>query len=485
MHNQTVWVIIGEVLYIILVLTVCIRVVYDTRSVTKTLAYLLLVILVPVGGMIFYFTFGINYRKRKIYSKKLAIDEQYAKRIRASIAASREHIAHSHNPSVAANQRLVDMLHHERSGSIPLIDKNEVSLLINGEAFFPSLLEALRSAQRHIHIQFYIYENDRIGNEIKDILIAKARAGVCVRFIYDDFGSRNIRHNIARELRAAGVEAYPFYKVNLLLLANRINYRNHRKIVVIDGDISFTGGINVSDRYFNTSRGGLFWRDTNIMIRGRATAALQHVFLSDWNFCSGQNIGFGEAYINLSNAGKSVVQVLASGPDSDQPVILNAIVQAIALAQKEVLITTPYFIPDVMLQQVLCLTALSGVNVSLLVPGISDSRIVDLASKAYFEDLLKAGVRIYQYQKGFIHAKTIVTDRLLASVGTANLDVRSFDLNFETSTLIYDEKVAGELADVFYQDLEDAVEIDPAAWLNRSRTTVVLEKFIRLTSPFI
>lgn len=483
------WILILEVLYVVLLVFVCLRIIWDTRSVTKSLAYLLLVIFVPILGMIVYFSFGINYRKRKIYSKKLQISDTLLESTIDEYQSKYANLVNNDNKVIASNLSVIKVISNPKFEVIsPLFHKNKVKILINGEACFPTLLEKLKNAKHSIHLEYYIFENDEIGNEIKDILIKKAKEGVTVRFIYDDFGSQNIRKEFAAELRNNGIAVYPFNQIRLLLLANRLNYRNHRKIVVIDGKTSFVGGINICDKYINNGKYDLYWRDTHLMIEGNATYKLQSVFLSDWNFCSGQQLNINhELFPPIENdeSYNSFVQIISSGPDSEAPTILYSIIQAINSAKSEILLTTPYFVPDENLQQALILSALSGVKIILLVPKQGDSTFVNIASQAYYEELMKAGVQVYRYTKGFIHAKTFVTDRSLSSIGTANLDLRSFDLNFEVSALVYDEETAEELTNIFYEDIKNAEKIDPEEWEKRPFYIKLAEKVFSLFSPLI
>jgi cardiolipin synthase len=320
-------------------------------------------------------------------------------------------------------------------------------------------------------------------------MIAKAKEGIKVRFIYDDFGSKTIRKKLVPKLIENGVEAYPFLKVHFILLANRLNYRNHRKIIVIDGYTSFVGGINVSDRYINGNGEQIYWRDTHLRIDGPGTQYLQYLFLCDWNFCSDSvlepNRYFFPATPQKAAEENKIVQIAASGPDSESPTILFSTLQAINLATKEILITSPYFIPGESLLDALSISSLSGISVKLLVPGKSDSILVNSAARSYYNDLLKAGVEIYQYQKGFVHAKTMVTDKKVAIVGTANMDFRSFDLNFEVNAIVYDTEIASELSEIFYDDLKDAIRIDAEQWANRPLYRQLLEKAARLLSPLL
>jgi cardiolipin synthase len=462
--------------------------VYDTRNTTKALAYILLTIFLPVVGVIVYFSIGINYRQRSLYSKKLSEDEDLLKAVEQRIIHTSRQTMQAAADDVQHNRELARLL--VRDNVSPLMGGNHVTLLLNGEVKFAQVLEALQHAKHHIHMEYYIFEDDQIGNALKEVLIHKAQEGVQVRFIYDDFGSRSIRRNLVHELRAAGVEAYPFHKLLFVALANRLNYRNHRKIIVIDGCVSFTGGINVSDHYINYPNAPqkLYWRDTHLRIDGPGSYYLQYVFLCDWNFCSGKKLLPDRSFFcspREPSAQGAIVQIGASGPDSELPSLLYAFLQVINLAEREILITTPYFIPNDSLLDALLIAALSGVSVKLLVPGKSDSRLVNAAAYSYYSDLLDAGAEIYLYQKGFVHAKTLVADRRLAAVGTANLDNRSFEMNFEVVAFVYDTDLAEELSSAFYQDLTHAQQIDAQQWQQRSRIEKLGEKVARLVSPLL
>lgn len=480
------WYVITEAtVYAIITIGVCLRILYDIRSTTKTLAYLLLTIFLPVVGMIIYFAVGNNYRKNKLYSKKIASDKKVMDEINRRITSVSEKTWTSGEDEIMAYKNLARMLLNDQS---PLTGGNEVKLLLNGEEKFPELLHALKAAKKHIHIEYYIFEDGNIGNQIKDILIQKAAEGVKVRFIYDDFGSRSIRKSFVKELTDAGVEALPFYKIWFIALSNRTNYRNHRKIVVIDGCVGFVGGINVSDRYINGENADqVFWRDTHVMIVGPGIYYLQDLFICDWNFCTGKELPLTNELFAAAGKkhGDAIVQIAASGPDSDVPTIMFSLLQAIGSAKEELLITSPYFIPGDSILDALCISAMSGVKVRLLVPWKSDSYLVNAAACSYYNELLEAGVEIYRYTKGFVHAKTLVADGLLAVVGTANMDHRSFELNFEVNSMIYDKKIAAELKKAFHNDLKNAVQIDAKRWAGRSVIKQLPEKLCRLLSPLL
>lgn len=482
------WILIAELLYLLVLIFVCIRIIYDTDSTVKTLAYLLLAIFLPLFGMFFYFSFGINYRKRELYSKKIINDDHLWNQIKQNISLYSVQTYYNIAEEDRPNKHLAKYLTNEMS---PLTAGNSARLLINGEEKFPAVMQALEEAKDHIHIEYYIYENDKIGQTIEKILIRKAKQGVSVKFIYDDFGSRGIRKNIAIRLKNAGIEVYPFYKIPFLGKVNRLNYRNHRKIIVIDGKKAFVGGINVSDKYINepTLSNKLFWRDTHLMLEGPGTYYLQYLFISDWNFCSGKPLENIKHYFpndhRNSPPGDKIIQIAASGPDSVNPTILHSLLSVVHQAQEEILITTPYFIPDQSLMDALIVAALGGVSVKLLVPEKSDSKLVALAASSYYADLLAAGIKIFSYQDGFVHAKTIVVDKKLAMIGTANMDLRSFDLNFEVNAIVYDDELAISLANVFDADTKDAILLDNEAWLNRSISKKFLEKIARLVSPLL
>lgn len=482
------WLILIQIVYVILVFLVIAKVLYDTRSGTKALAYILFIILVPVLGIIFYFSFGINYRKKVLYNRKMVDDEVLLQQIIDKVRIYSQAVAQSH----VMNEHyfnLAQLIYNV--GNSPLTANNKVELLLNGEQKFPKLMQALRDAKSHIHIEYYIYENDITGNQIADILIEKAKQGLEVRFMYDDFGSHGLKNNIIKRLNENGVQTAPFYKIKLIAFANRINYRNHRKIIVIDGQISFIGGINISDKYRNDLNNGnkLFWRDSHLMIDGLGTFYLQYTFLCDWNYCSKQQLIFDTKYFPSpeikQDVAHEVVQIVSSGPDSDLPLIYYTLIDALATAKKQIYITSPYFIPSESLVDALIMACEKGITVKILVPGISDSKMVDAAARAYYTEILQHGAEIYLYNKGFVHAKTMVVDDDLAIIGSANMDYRSFDLNFEVNAMLYSSKIAGQLITAFEEDVSYSTRIDAAAWLARPRRFHLWEKLVRLLSPFL
>lgn len=478
---------IFEIVYIVVVALVCLRIIYDTRSTSKTLAYLLFAVFIPVAGILFYFIFGINYRKRTIYSRKLAEDAIRLKALNEHILPQYARHLRRQAHEVGEGESLVSLIMNDSLS--PLTTGNAVRLLINGEEKFPEVIGAMQQARHHIHLEYYIFEDDHIGNRIKEVLMAKAREGVAVRMIYDGFGSAGLRHELLDELHKAGVEAYPFNRVRLPWLANRINYRNHRKIIIIDGQCGFLGGINISDEYINGHPHSRhpYWRDTHLRIDGPGILFLQHLFLCDWNFCADQNFGATPEYFNTAarHPENISVQIAASGPDSPASTIMLSFLKAINLAKSEILLSTPYFIPGSSILDALKVSALGGVKVKLLVPGISDSLLVNAAAWSNYGELLRAGVEICLYQKGFMHAKTLVVDRFLSVVGTANMDLRSFDLNFEVNAIVYSEEFADRLRRSFLADLSVSEPIQFEVWRSRPYYKHLPERLARLLSPLL
>ncbi|NNC82854.1 MAG: cardiolipin synthase [Flavobacteriales bacterium] len=481
--------IIVEVAYILLLLFTFYRIIYDTERTAKVYAYLMLVLMVPVLGIIFYFSFGVNYRNRKMFERKSIGNQKLEEVMSEDLHAHTEGLIDRYLGENNDTRKMARLLLNDRLS--PLTHGNTVDVLINGEDKYQRLRDDLKAAKDHIHMEYYIWKDDVIGNELKDILIQKAQEGVTVRVIYDDFGSRGIKGRMEKELKQAGADVFPFYSIKFYLLASRINYRNHRKIAIIDGKVAYTGGINISEEYVN-DRGFEqgYWRDTHLRIEGPGVAYLQYLFFSDWNFSAEEALPF-ESHFFPDDLGSAktdrdvMVQIAASGPDSERPTILYSLMKAIESADEELLITTPYFVPTRAMLDGLIMAALGGVDVKILLPEKSDSRMVDLVGRSYFKQLLKAGVKIYLYTKGMIHAKTMVVDGQLSIVGTANLDIRSFDLNFEVNAIVYDENVSDDLRKAFQNDLEDSMLIDCDRWCDRSVFKEMVERIARLLSPIM
>jgi cardiolipin synthase len=368
----------------------------------------------------------------------------------------------------------------------PPLPASGVSLYLDGASTYAAILEAIAAAKHHVHLEYYIWEPDQIGTRMRDALCAKARAGVKVRMLVDGTGSSRLGRRFLRALTDAGVEFARFNPVRFRFIRRRrVDFRTHRKIVVCDGRVAFTGGMNVADAQ-SADLGPNYWRDTHVRIEGTAVWALQRVFLEDWFFAAQKQFEFSADYFPApSGERRYVVQVVASGPDHDHLAIHRTYFTVMTRATQRLWVTTPYFVPDEATAAALSTAALRGVDVRLLIPRRGDSRLIDLAARSYVPELVAAGVRVYEYVPRFIHAKTIVVDDDLAIVGSANLDNRSFLLNFEVTSLIYDRDVTAQLARAFDADLATSRPIDAADLARKGLPQKLGEATARLLSPLL
>lgn len=470
-------------LYLLTVIFIAILIVLENRSPLKTISWVLVLVLLPFAGIIFYLFFGQEYRKKKMFSRKgLSRLEQLRKQTQSQLGQIPEAV-HGFNEAVMAKKHLISLM--LSNSNALLTSDNQVKILKNGDKTFPAIFKAIEEARHHIHIEFYIVEDDTLGNQLREILIRKAREGVEVRFIYDDVGSWALPKKYLRSLQEAGVQIDCFMKVRFPHLTSRANYRNHRKIVVVDGRTAFVGGLNVADRYlFGVKRLGI-WRDTHLMVKGGAATMLQIVFMADWYFMSKEILHGPQYFPPIKEGHGKLVQVVASGPDSDWESIGQAYFSAIASAREKVYLTTPYLIPTPEILNALKVAAMGGVDVRILLPWESDAITPKWSTRSFIAELLETGVKIYFYQAGFLHSKVVVVDGVFSSVGTANLDFRSLETNFEVNAMIYDERVARELETQFMSDLRQSRQVIAAEWEQRSRTEKAMESFARLLSPML
>lgn len=347
------------------------------------------------------------------------------------------------------------------------------------------MIEVLKGAKKHIHLEYYIFNEDEIGVTLGEVLREKAQERVKVRFLYDALGSK-LSQKFIKKLENGGVEVPPFNKIYFQFFANRVNYRDHRKIIIVDGSTAFTRGINVADKYINKEGNKVYWRDTHLMIKGDAVFYLQYLFLSSWIFTGEKMVSIDESYFPKADdfSQHELVQIAASGSDT-RPIIMQSTVSMISSAKTSLFITTAYFISTESVLFAIKNAALSGVEVRIIVSYKSDSILVNAAAFSYFTDILDPGAKIYKYKKGFVHAKTIIVDGEASIVGTANMEIRSYELNFEVNAIVYDKKVSSTLKNDFLQDLGDCDEIDAEKWANRSRYKQFFEHLARLLSPLL
>lgn len=448
---------------------------------TKTLSYIIVLLVFPFLGLLVYVLFGQDYRKSKIFNRKNVLNQTVVKQLLDDLSLSKHHFE-TIQDVLGEKSRIINLLYS--GGDSKLTIHNELEVLKNGEEKFKFLLEDLKNAKHHIHLEYYILTDDIIGTNVLDVLCDKAKEGVEVRLIYDDVGSR-LSHKTKRSLSESGVMFYPFMPVFFPRFAGKMNYRDHRKIAVIDGCIAYVGGINISDHYINLGS-DVYWRDTHLRIHGDAAKHLQILFFTTWNFVSERNISLSKSYFPDIKIDQILgVQIIGSGPDTDWPYIKEAVFASINIASDYIYLTTPYFIPSDEIIAALQTAARSGVLVKLLLPKHSDSWISGFATNSYLTSLLEAGVEVFLYEKGFIHAKTMVVDDELCSVGTANMDYRSYEINFEVNAFIYNQDVAFKLKAMFDNDLKDATRIDKNQWSRRSFFYKLLESFAKLLAPLL
>ncbi|MBS1921474.1 MAG: cardiolipin synthase [Bacteroidetes bacterium] len=455
----------------------------DNRNPAKSLAYILLLVFLPVLGLIVYYFFGRDLRKKRIFSRKVFKDADIAQKYLD------QYSRHSEEELELMEKEIGDLVQPFRHLYVEKISfvhtGNKVTLLTNGEEKFPALFEALEKAQHHIHIEYYILSKDDIGNKLTEILLRKASKGVKVRVIVDDRGSNRIK-DIPQKLMNAGIEVYKFMPVRFGSLA-QANYRNHRKIVVIDGKAGFVGGINLDDRYLNNGKHKLYWRDTHMLIEGPAVKELQFNFFKSLSFVAKKQFELDATYFPDSNntENSANVSIAASGPASPHPFNMEVLLEAITQAKKSIKITNPYFIPSDQILTALELAAAAGVDVELIIPGKSDSFIVAHASFSYLTPLIARGVKVYLYDKGFVHAKTMVVDGKIGFVGTVNMDIRSFYINFEIAAIVQHPGFCAQMEAAFARDKANSHIIIAAEWANRSRFNKLLDSVCHLLTPLL
>lgn len=466
---------------------VALYIIYKHKDSVKTVSWTIVLLLVPVGGLLLYFFFGQNYRKTKLFNRKALYDLRFIDNIskRQAVLLKKDKLFDSKSDLQNYKNNIALLLNNSKS---VLTELNKVDIYYNGADMISALKTSLLEAREFIHFQFYIIERGKTFDEISEILISKAKQGVAVRVIYDDFGSWALKKKDVKYLADNGVEIYPFMKVRFHNLTSRTNFRNHRKIVVVDGKVGFIGGMNIADRYVYGNKDFQWWRDTHTRVKGDAVNALQMLFLVDWFFVSRQQIFVDHAkyFVPTTTEEQCYMQIAASGPDSDWANIMQAYFNAISTAKKHIYITTPYFMPTESVLTAMKVAALSGVDVRLIIPGKSDSKIVYWATLSYVQELLEAGIKVYLYSKrAFNHAKTITIDGEFSSIGSANMDNRSFEFNFEVTAIFYDKKIAQSLENQFKIDCSKSSQIRERVWSNRSFWKNMSCSFARLFSPLL
>lgn len=460
----------------------------ERRNVAETWSWLMVLLFLPVLGFILYFILGQSISKRKLYKLK----EEELELVRSILNKQWEQFKQNdysfHDMEAAKYQDMIIM--NLRSGMSLYTQDNAVDIFTDGKEKFHALFKAIEEAQDHIHIMYFILKDDEIGRQLRDVLICKAQQGVEVRLLYDDVGSSGLSNKFFRPYREAGGKAAAFFPSRIPYLNIRVNYRNHRKFVIIDGRIGFLGGFNVGNEYLGLDKRIGYWRDTHLRISGSAVLQQQGQFFLDWNLASLEMLQADPRYFPAEEVSVSTVsgigmQVVSSGPDKEVDEIKDAYLKMIYKAKKCIWLQTPYFIPDESLLNALKIAAMSGVDVRIMIPRVPDHKMVYWATYSHLGDLLPLGVRCFLYEKGFLHAKTMVVDGIASSVGTANFDIRSFKLNFETNAFLYNKDIGAQMLKIFQKDMKDSYELSLQEYEQRSVPQKMKESFTRLLSPIL
>lgn len=474
-HLKTWFLFLAICIYFAIIIISVVVVLKENRNPIRALSWVIALIFLPGVGLIFYLFFGRSLRGEMLSLK------------------NRRRLQHSFQPygvklqetDLRKEQKNLVML-GSQVGGYPLTFNNEVEIITNGEEKFNRLKKDLKEAKKYIFIQYYIFLDDKIGNEIAEILKAKARKGVEVKVIYDHVGSFSAKNSFFKKMKAEGIEVHPFFRVNFPQFANRINWRNHRKIVVIDGETGYIGGMNIADRYaYGNGKNREIWRDTHFRVSGDIVESLLHSFLVDWNFRN-KTPYFPELKCRQENIrNEKGIQLVTGGPISSWNNLSLMFLKAITSAKRLIWIQTPYFLPTDALINALQAAALSNIDVRIMMPAKTDSILLQYASFSYITQCLAAGIKVYLYQPGMLHAKSMVIDDDLVTAGSTNFDFRSFENNFECNLFIHDPELNSKMRDIYYSDMKECEKLQKEKWKKRPISHRFLESLLRLVSPIL
>lgn len=475
--------ILRHMLFINFILSIVI-VFFQRREPRAVWAWLLILYSVPIVGFIIYLFAGTDTHKRKMFRLK-EIEDGINEAIRQQEHSIENMEMEEENPELKGFFDLVYYNLHS-SGAI-FTNDNSVKVFTDGNEKFDALLEDIKQARNFIHIQYYIIRNDVLFNRIREALVEKAKEGVEVRILYDGMGCRAVPPRYWKKLKADGIQCVEFFPALMRRLHLRINYRNHRKIVVIDNQVAYVGGYNIGKEYIGLSAKFGYWRDTHLRIQGTAVNALQIRFILDWNYAARENLFQQEQYFltQHKSKGHTRMQIVSSGPDSALQNIRNNYLRLINKAKKSIYIQTPYFIPDESIFNALIIAIQSGVEVNIMIPCKPDHPFVYWATYSYVGDMIMAGANCYTYNNGFLHAKGLIIDGKVYSYGTANMDIRSFSLNFEVNAVVYDKEEAQKMEKIFKEDLKYCSNISKDRYSRRKLSIRIKEQFCRLLSPLL
>mgnify|MGYP003118839451 FL=1 len=460
-------------LYILIALIMVISLLLNGVRPSKTLAWLLAIFTIPVGGFLLYILFGRNRRKSKMFSLK----NQFGP------INKLEHV--TCQPEISGNKQKITSLINKTS-RCPVTCHNDLDLLKDGKNTFESIFSALEEAKEHIHLQYYIFEDGLLADKLLEVFERKIAENVTIRLLYDGIGSYSLSKKYLKKLKSIGVETAQFLPFKFGRFLSALNYRNHRKIIVIDNKIGFTGGINISDKYLKGDPALGKWHDTHLKIEGEAVDFLNRVFVTDWFLASGNKVDFSSFKVYRAPKIGTSLQIVPSGPDDDFDVMEQVYFSIINSAEKYLYIVNPYIIPNHAILQALMTAALSGVDVRILMSSTTDIKLVDWCVRAYFESYLKADIKIYLYAEGFLHSKVMLCDDEIASIGTANLDNRSLQQNYEAQVFVYDAALCKRMKSDFLKDCEKSTLLsDYAKYKKRPWGEKLIEGFAKLLSPLL
>ncbi len=462
------------ILYFAVIITTVFVVILDNRNPVKTMAWILVLFFLPVAGLVFYLFFGRSTRREHLISRK-----GYARLTKRPMAEYQTQVS-LHAP--IEKQTLMNFFSHV-NGALPF-GGNRTTVYIDGASMLADLIKELYRAKHHIHVEFYIFEDDAVGRLVRDVLIDKAREGVKVRVLHDDVGCWKVSHAFYEQMLCEGIEVMSFLKVRFPQFTGKVNYRNHRKIVVIDGKVGFVGGMNLAERYVKGVLWGV-WRDTHAKLEGKAVYGLQTAFLTDWYAMDRTLFTSAEYFPKTDVRGNVVAQIVTSDPVGEWRDIMQGLMMAICSARRYFYVQTPYFLPDEEVKTALQTAALAGVDVRIMLPKKADTWLIHKASLSYLAEMMKAGVKIYLYRKGFIHSKLMVSDDEFSTIGSTNMDFRSFEHNFEANAFFYDKDTASALKEIFLADQRDCMLLSLKVWDKRSWKSKVTESVVRLLSPLL
>ncbi len=463
-------------IYAVLIIATFYAILTEDTNPTKTMAWLLVLLAVPAVGLILYYAFGYNPRKRRRSSVNYT---NFKSEIFAKMPEIIKENTHTHKDKIPDEYLPIANL-LEKSNDSNIFYGSDIEVITKGERKFEALIIDLNKARHHIHIEYFYFHKDEIGYRIREILMEKARQGVIVRFIYENIANIDVNPSFYYDMEDAGVKVLAFSKASLPWIRRKLNNRDHRKIVVIDGKTGYTGGMNIGEDY------AFKWRDTHLRITGKGVYGLQYNFLHMWYESHGGIPDELEHYFPPSeNYSDNLMQVVPEAPNSRYPYLLYASVNIVSNAKRYIYIQTPYYVPPDSLMQALKAAALSGIDVRVMLPSKADLFFMDPAIHSYYEESLSAGIRIYQYKAAFLHAKTLVVDDYLSVIGSTNMDLRSLEINFEINTYIYDEKIGKHNYDIFMKDLESCEEIILEEWLKRPWWKKMVQSVMRLFSPLL